>query len=390
MDAMTNDFGEVLLWSFWFFIWIAALMVWFRCLFDMFGDHTLSGWAKAGWAILLIFVPWVGALIYLIARGRSMTERQMAKATGDAGRSGRRTSSRSRAPRPRRRPDRQRQGAARLRRHRPERVRRPEGQGARLKQRDCSASFRFLAPTRRQWPRVPHGRLGIQPARHSCSAPLDTTRGRPMDEVHHRGRRAAPRPRLTGDCEPVVPHQRQHQIDKDVRLKSSPPALSVRRSASPRGGAAGWVARAKHRRRAVTPACRQAAVAQRPLQQGGPCHPSHPDRATGPRASRRSNARTALRWASSVVGLGEDDEASKQSVRDAERHSDVFEAPACFLGRDAMPCCHQVSGRIQRVFVERSEFRHHRHGSRYPRSRGTLRAAGVVAERVRSTTCGPR
>ena len=80
MDSMTNDFGEVLLWSFWFFIWIAALMVWFRCLFDLFGDHTLSGWGKAGWALLLIFVPWLGALIYLIARGRSMTERQMSKA----------------------------------------------------------------------------------------------------------------------------------------------------------------------------------------------------------------------------------------------------------------------------------------------------------------------
>jgi hypothetical protein len=80
MDSMTTDFGEVLLWSFWFFIWIAALMVWFRCLFDMFGDHTLSGWGKAGWAILLIFVPWFGALIYLIVRGRSMTERQMARA----------------------------------------------------------------------------------------------------------------------------------------------------------------------------------------------------------------------------------------------------------------------------------------------------------------------
>jgi len=76
VDAMTNDFGEVLLWSFWFFIWIAALMVWFRCLWDLFGDRTLSGWAKAGWAILLIFVPWLGALIYLIARGRSMNERQ--------------------------------------------------------------------------------------------------------------------------------------------------------------------------------------------------------------------------------------------------------------------------------------------------------------------------
>ena len=78
MDKITTDFGEVLLWSFWFFIWIAALMVWFRCLWDLFSDRSLSGWGKAGWAILLIFVPWLGALIYLIARGRSMTERQVA------------------------------------------------------------------------------------------------------------------------------------------------------------------------------------------------------------------------------------------------------------------------------------------------------------------------
>ena len=78
MDSITTDFWEVLLWSFWFFIWIAALMVWFRCLFDLFGDRSLSGWGKAGWSLLLIFVPWLGALIYLIARGRSMTERQVA------------------------------------------------------------------------------------------------------------------------------------------------------------------------------------------------------------------------------------------------------------------------------------------------------------------------
>ncbi|HKX68538.1 MAG TPA: SHOCT domain-containing protein [Intrasporangium sp.] len=78
MDSITTDFWDVLLWSFWFFIWIAALMVWFRCLFDLFGDRSLSGWAKAGWAVLLIFVPWLGALIYIIVRGRSMTERQMA------------------------------------------------------------------------------------------------------------------------------------------------------------------------------------------------------------------------------------------------------------------------------------------------------------------------
>ncbi len=80
MDAITTDFWEVLLWSFWFFIWVAAIMVWFRCLWDLFGDSSLSGWGKAGWAILLVFVPWLGALIYLIARGKSMTERQLAAA----------------------------------------------------------------------------------------------------------------------------------------------------------------------------------------------------------------------------------------------------------------------------------------------------------------------
>src|SRR4051794_41442929 len=53
-------------------------MVWFRCIVDLFSDSSLSGWGKAGWAVLLVFVPWVGALIYLIARGRSMGERQMA------------------------------------------------------------------------------------------------------------------------------------------------------------------------------------------------------------------------------------------------------------------------------------------------------------------------
>ena len=45
MDSITNDFWEVLLWTFWIFIWISAVMVWFRCVFDLFSDSTLSGWA---------------------------------------------------------------------------------------------------------------------------------------------------------------------------------------------------------------------------------------------------------------------------------------------------------------------------------------------------------
>jgi len=72
------SFWEVLLWSFFFFIWIAAIMVWIRVLFDLFSDPTLSGWAKAAWAIFLILLPLIGSLVYLIARGKSMGERQLA------------------------------------------------------------------------------------------------------------------------------------------------------------------------------------------------------------------------------------------------------------------------------------------------------------------------
>jgi hypothetical protein len=81
MDTNPTDFWDILLWSFWFFIWFAALMVWFRCVFDLFGDKSLSGWGKAAWVLVLVFLPWVGALIYLIARGKSMQERQIAALT---------------------------------------------------------------------------------------------------------------------------------------------------------------------------------------------------------------------------------------------------------------------------------------------------------------------
>ncbi len=77
------SFWEVLLWSFFFFIWIAALMVWIRILFDLFSDRSLSGWGKAGWAIFLVLLPLIGSLVYLIARGKSMGERQLA-AVSDA------------------------------------------------------------------------------------------------------------------------------------------------------------------------------------------------------------------------------------------------------------------------------------------------------------------
>ena len=58
------------------FAWIAYLLVLFQILTDLFWrDHKTSGWVKAIWVIFLIVLPWLTAVIYLIARGKGMTER---------------------------------------------------------------------------------------------------------------------------------------------------------------------------------------------------------------------------------------------------------------------------------------------------------------------------
>ena len=60
---------------------IFLLVVWFWILIailgDLFRDHELSGWWKAVWVFFLIFVPFLTALIYLIARGQGMRERSI-------------------------------------------------------------------------------------------------------------------------------------------------------------------------------------------------------------------------------------------------------------------------------------------------------------------------
>lgn len=62
----------------WIFLFIAYLLVLFQILTDLFRDHQLSGWWKALWVVFLIFVPLLTSLVYLVARGRGMAERQMA------------------------------------------------------------------------------------------------------------------------------------------------------------------------------------------------------------------------------------------------------------------------------------------------------------------------
>jgi hypothetical protein len=66
--------GEVFwsfLWFFMFFIWIWLLVIVFG---DIFRSHDMGGGAKALWVIFIIVLPYLGVLIYLIARGGKMHE----------------------------------------------------------------------------------------------------------------------------------------------------------------------------------------------------------------------------------------------------------------------------------------------------------------------------
>ena len=60
-----------MLWFFLFFIWIWLLIVVFG---DIFRSRDLSGWSKALWTIFVIFLPYLGVFVYLIARGHKMQE----------------------------------------------------------------------------------------------------------------------------------------------------------------------------------------------------------------------------------------------------------------------------------------------------------------------------
>ena len=68
-----SDFFWLLIWSFFL---VCYLMVLFQIIIDLFRDKDLSGWWKALWIIFLIIFPFLAAVIYLIARGRGMAERQ--------------------------------------------------------------------------------------------------------------------------------------------------------------------------------------------------------------------------------------------------------------------------------------------------------------------------
>ena len=77
------NFGEALLVAFEVFFFVIWIWILITILSDLFRDHALSGWAKAAWVLFLVFIPFLTALIYLIARGSGMRERTI-KAQAEA------------------------------------------------------------------------------------------------------------------------------------------------------------------------------------------------------------------------------------------------------------------------------------------------------------------
>lgn len=70
---------EFFVWVFWVYVLVACVWIFITIAIDIFRDHSLNGWGKVLWIIFLIFLPFLAAIIYLIARGRGMTERRVAE-----------------------------------------------------------------------------------------------------------------------------------------------------------------------------------------------------------------------------------------------------------------------------------------------------------------------
>jgi predicted PurR-regulated permease PerM len=72
-----ESFWDIIWWFLWVFAFMAYLFAVFAIISDLFRDRKLNGWWKAVWIVFLLFLPFLTALVYLIARGRSMAERSM-------------------------------------------------------------------------------------------------------------------------------------------------------------------------------------------------------------------------------------------------------------------------------------------------------------------------
>jgi hypothetical protein len=80
-----TTFLDVFWWMIVMFFWVMAIWLFIALITDIFRRDDLSGWGKAGWIILMVCLPFLGALIYIIVRPkvtaqdvRMMTESEAA------------------------------------------------------------------------------------------------------------------------------------------------------------------------------------------------------------------------------------------------------------------------------------------------------------------------
>jgi hypothetical protein len=81
---LASSYSYPLLGAFWtvfeIFLWVIWIWILIYVFIDIFRSRDLSGWAKALWFIFVLFIPLIGVLVYLIARGGSMHERAVKEA----------------------------------------------------------------------------------------------------------------------------------------------------------------------------------------------------------------------------------------------------------------------------------------------------------------------
>jgi len=80
MPEFWSALGNTIWWAFSLLVMISYLMVLFSIIGDVFRDHSLSGGAKALWIFCLVFFTFITAIIYILVRGKGMTERSIAQA----------------------------------------------------------------------------------------------------------------------------------------------------------------------------------------------------------------------------------------------------------------------------------------------------------------------
>ena len=78
--ASNYPFLDILWTTLIFFAWVIFIWIAITVLIDVFRRKDISGWAKAAWVIFVVLIPWIGVLVYLIARGGSMQERAQQQA----------------------------------------------------------------------------------------------------------------------------------------------------------------------------------------------------------------------------------------------------------------------------------------------------------------------